>query len=370
MRALITGSKGFLGKNLVSHLLQEEGVRLLEHNSSDPVTNLADKIEEADFIFHLSGANRPDDPSDFDKINVGLTKEITRLAENSGRKIPILFASSIQAIKDNPYGKSKQEAENLLKKYSESTGSSIFLYRLPNVFGKWSRPDYNSVVATFCHNIANNIPIKIHDESSSLSLVYIDDVMNSFKDALAGRLEQKKFYDVSPQYNITVGELANKIRDLEKSRESLITGKVGVGFDRALYATYLSYLSPGNFTYKLHENRDERGVFVEFLKTNESGQISFLTAKPGVTRGGHYHHTKTEKFLIVQGVAEFKFKNIITNEMFSITVSSDQPEVVETIPGWAHDIRNTGETELIVVLWANEIFDHNNPDTIGTLLDE
>jgi UDP-2-acetamido-2,6-beta-L-arabino-hexul-4-ose reductase len=245
----------------------------------------------------------------------------------------------------------------------------VYIYRLPNVFGKWCRPEYNSVVATFSHHIANGLAIDIHDENVELTLVYVDDVIASFKQALAGELPEQAFHEVRPSYQITLGELAAQFIRFRDSRKTLITEKTGSGLTRALYATYLSYLEPDAFSYSLTGHNDERGTFVEVLKTQDSGQFSVFTARPGITRGGHYHHTKTEKFLVVQGQALFKFRHMQTGQTHEITTSAENAQVVETIPGWAHDITNIGSEELIVLLWANEIFDPDQPDTIGAALD-
>jgi UDP-2-acetamido-2,6-beta-L-arabino-hexul-4-ose reductase len=278
-----------------------------------------------------------------------------------------VLSSSSQASKDNAYGVSKKLAEdavtNLVKK------SPAFYYRLPNVFGKWSKPNYNSAVATFCHNIANDLPIQINDPKAVLNLVYIDDVITSMLDLLKkhqdGQLSKETLQTVEPVYTITVGELTEQIKAFKESRSTLVTEDVGVGLVRALHATYLSFLKPGQFSYTLPKYGDPRGVFVEMLKTKTGGQFSFFTAHPGITRGGHYHHTKTEKFLVIKGKARYKFRHLITNEFYELVTDDSEATVVETIPGWSHDITNIGTEELIVMLWANEIFDRQKPDTIS-----
>jgi UDP-2-acetamido-2,6-beta-L-arabino-hexul-4-ose reductase len=277
----------------------------------------------------------------------------------------VLYTSSIQAAADNPYGLSKLAAEEALMSLENDTGSPVYLYRLPNVFGKWSRPNYNSAVATFCYNIANDLPVQINEPASVINLVYIDDVIQDFFKVLQEQPAGVVRPEVSPAYKITVGELADQIRVFKTGRESMVTEPVGVGFTRALYSTYLSFLRPEQFTYPLIAHADARGRFVEMLKTKDSGQFSFFTAHPGITRGGHYHHTKNEKFLVIQGKARFGFRHVVTGETYELFTEGEKPEVVETVPGWSHDITNIGDNEMIVMLWANEIFDRQHPDTIA-----
>jgi UDP-2-acetamido-2,6-beta-L-arabino-hexul-4-ose reductase len=248
---------------------------------------------------------------------------------------------------------------------AEQTDNPVVIYRLPGVFGKWCRPNYNSVVATFCHNIANDLPIQINDPSTTLELVYVDDVVSEFIRMLGSMPAGLTRGKVSPIYGTTLGDLANQIEAFKYCRESLVSERVGFGLIRALYATYVSYLPTSKFIYDLPKYGDERGIFVEMLKTQDSGQFSFFTAHTGVTRGGHYHHTKTEKFLVIKGTAHFRFRHVATNECYEIYTSGDKMQVVETVPGWTHDITNVGPEEMIVMLWANEIFDRARPDTIS-----
>jgi UDP-2-acetamido-2,6-beta-L-arabino-hexul-4-ose reductase len=265
---------------------------------------------------------------------------------------------------DNPYGQSKRGAEQALEELVSETGNPVVIYRLPNVFGKWCKPNYNSVVATFCYNITHKLPIQINDPSTQLHLVYVDDVVSEFLRALESMEERLRWGEVMPVYSIALGELATQIQNFNNCRSTLITERVGSGLVRALYATYVSYLPPSEFSYDLPRYEDERGVFSEMLKTPDCGQFSFFTAHPGITRGGHYHHSKTEKFLVIKGLARFGFRNVVTNETYEIFTSGDVSQVVETVPGWTHDITNVGEDELVVMLWANEIFDRAHPDTI------
>jgi UDP-2-acetamido-2,6-beta-L-arabino-hexul-4-ose reductase len=364
MQILITGSKGFIGKNLCLHL-QEAGHEVLQIDRSSSSADLQNLAEKCEFIFHLAGVNRPESTDDFHPGNAGFTQDLCSILINSGKSIPIVYTSSTQAVLDNPYGSSKLVAEKFINSYSHSTGAKIFIYRLPNVFGKWCKPNYNSVVATFCHNIACGLPIIIHDPITPLKLVYIDDVIDNFIDLLDNTTAESGFKKISPVYETTVGEVASYIQAFKDSRNTLITEKVGTGLIRALYSTYISYLPTESFSYKVPKYGDTRGVFVEMLKTTDAGQFSFFTAHPGITRGEHYHHTKTEKFLVIKGKAHFGFRNIDTNETHEMVTNGDAPEIVETVPGWTHNITNIGDEEMIVMLWANEIFDRARPDTIA-----
>lgn len=278
-----------------------------------------------------------------------------------------MISSSIQAGLDNAYGQSKAAAEKQIERYAAKSGAAYFIYRYPNVFGKWCKPNYNSFVATFCHNIANDVDITINDPAASVSLVYIDDVCTHALKLLTGTVDSG-YKDVAPIYSTTVGEVAELIYRFKESRSTLITEAVGTGFTRALYSTWLSYLPTDKFTYTVPFNGDSRGIFCEMLKTPSSGQFSFFTAHPGITRGGHYHHTKNEKFLVIRGQARFKFEHVITGERYELNVSCDEFKIVETVPGWTHDITNIGNDELVVMLWANEIFNRDEPDTIARAL--
>lgn len=362
MKVLVTGADGFIGKNLIVHI-QEQGVEVVKFTRHMLPSDLDFCLEGVSFIFHLAGVNRPRDKVEFSEVNLNLTVMLCEAIRSSRRSIPVIFTSSIQAEDDNPYGISKLAAENALLSLEQDTFSPVYLYRLPNVFGKWSRPNYNSVVATFCHNIINNVPIKINDSSSQVNLVYIDDVIKDFMRLMRSQPKGVVRPEVCPSYVISVAELANQLKLFKLSRESMVTEAVGSGLTRALYATYLSFLKPKQFSYNLPVNADARGIFVEIVKTKDSGQFSFFSAYPGVTRGGHYHHSKSEKFLVIQGKSRFGFRHILTGETYEILISGEKPEVVESVPGWSHDITNVGDNEMIVLLWANEVFDHQNPDT-------
>ncbi|HEO98244.1 MAG TPA: SDR family oxidoreductase [Epsilonproteobacteria bacterium] len=364
MRVLVTGSRGFIGKNLIERLERMEGVEIDTFSRSDSPESLEHKVAGADFIFHLAGINRPDNVGEFYEGNRDLTRRIADLAEQSGRKIPVLLSSSVQAERDNDYGKSKREGEAVLEAYAQQSGATVYIYRLPNVFGKWSRPNYNTVIATWCHNISRDLPLQVNDESVELSLVYIDDVVEQFVRHLEENGKEGTVYgDVSPLYRKSLGEIRDLLVSFKESRETLLTPRVGRGFERALYATYLSFLPTDRFAYDLNGHQDERGTFYEFIKTLDSGQVSISTTAPGVTRGNHYHNTKNEKFLVIKGEASIKLRQIHGDAIIEYRVSDKKMEVVEMIPGYTHDITNTGDTEMVLLLWANELFDRENPDT-------
>jgi UDP-2-acetamido-2,6-beta-L-arabino-hexul-4-ose reductase len=364
MRVLVTGAKGFIGKNLCLRL-REVGHEVLQIDRNSSLEDLQNLAEQCEFIFHLAGVNRPENTDDFHLGNAGFTEELCSILISSGKSIPIAYTSSTQATLDNPYGSSKLAAEQAIGHYSQSTGAKTFIYRLPNVFGKWCKPNYNSAIATFCYNTTRDLPIVINNPISPLKLVYIDDVIDSFIDLLDNVNVESELKEVSPVYETTVGEVASYIQSFKESRNTLVTEKVGTGLIRALYSTYVSYLPTESFSYKVPKYGDPRGVFVEMLKTTDAGQFSFFTAHPGITRGEHYHHTKTEKFLLIKGKARFGFRNIDTNETYEVIANGDEPEIVETVPGWTHNITNIGDEEMIVMLWANEIFDRAKPDTIA-----
>ena len=364
MRVLVTGAQGFIGKNLIVHLSEMVGVEVLSFVRGDSIEVLNELVAQADSIVHLAGENRPADIADFTIVNINLTRSLCEAIVATGRNIPLILASSTQAESDTLYGQSKRAAEQIVEEYATETGNHAVIYRLPGVFGKWCKPNYNSVVATFCHNIARDLPIQVNDAEATLLLVYIDDVVDEFlrvlKDVQLGLVWSK----ISQTYVITLSELSVQITAFKNCRTTLISERVGTGLTRALYATYISYLQPEQFVYDIPMYSDERGIFAEMLKTADSGQFSFFTVHSGVTRGSHYHHSKTEKFLVVSGVVRMRFRQLVTGETFEITVSNDKPQVVISIPGWVHDITNVGASEAVVMLWANEVFDKQKPDCI------
>jgi len=371
-RVLITGANGFVGRNLQLHLVERKDVEVECFTREHSVEALSGMLDGADIVFHLAGVNRPKDPGEFVEGNADLTRvladAVASVVAATDRKIPILYASSIQAANDNPYGLSKRLAEQALFALQHEFGVPVYVFRLPNVFGKWCKPNYNSAVATFCHNIARDLSVQINDPAAKLTLVYVDDVVEHWVrllDGVAVPLDDNGFAVVNPQYSTTVGELAALIRSFRDSRNTLMTDRVGEGFLRALYATYVSYLPPESFSYRVPQHGDARGVFVEMLKTPDCGQFSFFTAHSGITRGGHYHHTKSEKFLVIKGNARFRFRHMQSGETYALFTSGEQAEVVETVPGWTHDITNVGQNEMIVMLWSNEVFDRYRPDTFS-----
>lgn len=365
MRVLITGANGFIGRNLDAHLALLPGVSVQRVVRGSTAADLARAVAGSDLVCHLAGVNRPDDATEFARVNTDLTRTLCEEVGNAGRRVPIIFASSSQAGQNNPYGESKLAAEHLLLEHAERRGWPVHIFRFPNVFGKWCRPNYNSVVATFCHNIARDLPVQINNPATLLTLLYVDDAVNAMIRIITGQERGGPYCEAGPCHPMTVGDLAAQIRAFRDSRSSLVSERVGTGVVRALYATYLSYLRPQDFSYRVAKHEDPRGAFVEMLKTRDSGQFSFFTAHPGVTRGGHYHHSKTEKFLVTRGRARFRFRHIVSDEYHELVTSGDQPEIVETVPGWAHDITNVGDEEMVVMLWANEIFDREHPDTYG-----
>lgn len=370
MGIVVTGANGFIGRNLIVRLGEIGHADVARVTRDTSAQQLIAALEGADFVFHLAGTNRPKDVAEFAAGNTGFTEELCRVLRAQGRPVPIVYASSTQAALDNPYGSSKRVAEDALLAYASETDAPVHIFRLTNVFGKWSRPNYNSAVATFCHNIARGLPITVSDRAATLKLVYVDDVVAAFTDMLTPASGtngtcSSGFVETSPFYETTVGDLADMIASFPASRQTMVTPRVGSGLLRALHATYLSHLPTEDFAYTVPVHADPRGEFVEMLKTEDSGQFSYFTAHPGITRGEHYHHTKTEKFLVIRGTAHFGFRNIDSGETFELTTRGGEARIVETVPGWAHNITNVGDDELIVMLWANEIFDRAKPDTIA-----
>ena len=368
MSIVITGADGFIGKNLSLRLSELGHADVVGTTLTTQPHDVQHALATADFVFHLAGVNRPQDPAEFATGNADLTQSVCNALAAPGRRVPVVLTSSTQAAQDNAYGRSKLDAEMAVRGYAAATGSPVHIFRLPNVFGKWCQPNYNSAVATFCHNTARGLPIQVNDPAAPVTLVYVDDVVNRFvqlldgADAAAG---PDGFASVTPQYTTTVGELARLVQSFKDSRSTLMTERVGTGLVRALYSTYMSYLPVASFAYTIPQHGDPRGVFAEMLKTPDCGQFSYFTAHPGITRGGHYHHSKTEKFLVIKGQARFRFRHVQTGETHELQTSGSRATVVETVPGWSHDITNISTDEMIVMLWANEVFDRERPDTVA-----
>jgi UDP-2-acetamido-2,6-beta-L-arabino-hexul-4-ose reductase len=367
MKVLVTGANGFIGKNLVLRLRERADTEVLTLVREDSDSAWQAALAQADAVVHLAGENRPTDPAAFEAVNANLTQRLCQTLQSTGKVMPVLFSSSAQAEQNNPYGRSKLAAEEALAQLAKSNGNPVAIFRLPGVFGKWCLPNYNSVVATFCYNKAHDMPVQINDTQTCLRLVYVDNVVNAFLKVLQEPVAGLSHPAVSPEYTISLGDLSAQIDAFKNCRSTnLVSERVGTGLTRSLYATFMSYLPVQKFAYDVPSHGDARGVFVEMLKTPDSGQFSYFTVRPGITRGGHYHHTKTEKFLVIKGHARFGFRHILTNEVHHLETHGAQPQIVETVPGWTHDITNIGTEEMVVMLWANEIFDRANPDTIAS----
>ena len=364
MNVLITGSSGFIGKNLKVRLEKIKKYTVLEFNREHSEKDLYNAVKKAETIIHLAGENRPENIDAFEEVNHQLTKKICNFCREKDTKTHIIFSSSTQATQDNLYGKSKLAGEDELAELNNSTENLVNIFRFPGVFGKWCKPNYNSVVATFCNNIANNIPIKVNEKSTILNLIYIDDLVDQIIQVI-NFPENEIFLDVKSVHQKTLGEVSQIITSFKEKRTKLYVANMEDPFIKALYATYVTYLPKEDFSYDLVSHEDERGIFVEFLKSKLSGQVSFLTSNPGVIRGEHFHNTKLEKLLVIKGKARFRFRSLDNNEKLEIFTDQEKLQVVESIPGWAHDITNIGESEMIVLLWANEIFDEERPDTFS-----
>lgn len=375
MNILITGAKGFIGKNLVVELKNirdgKSNVNNLTHDlvlyefdkDSDP--ELLDEFcQNADFVFHLAGVNRPKEQSEFIEGNFGFTSTLLETLKKHQNSCPIMLSSSIQAELDNPYGISKKKGEELFFEYSQETGAKVYVFRFPNVFGKWCRPNYNSAVATFCYNIAHELPIQINDRNVNMTLVYIDDVVKELICALQGNaFKDGQFYKVRTEHKITLGEIADLIYSFKESRKTLLVPDMSDGFIKKLYSTYLSYLPEQGFSYPLTMRSDQRGSFTEFLKSSDRGQVSVNISKPGITKGNHWHHSKNEKFLVVSGKGVIRFRKPDEENIIEYFVSGEKLKVVDIPVGYTHNIENLGTSDMVTIMWVNEIFDPENPDT-------
>lgn len=377
MKILITGAKGFVGRNLVETLKNvRDGkdktrnidcdITIYEYDIDTEPTLLDTYTKECDFVFHLAGVNRPQNEAEFMEGNFGFTSQLLDSLKKNVNKSPVLITSSIQAALDNPYGKSKKAGEDLIFAYGEENGVKTFVYRLPNVFGKWCRPNYNSAVATFCHNIAHDLPITVNDRNHMMTLVYIDDVVDELINALGDtEMRDGNYCKVPVEHKITLGEIADLIYSFKESRINLSVPDMTEGsLSKKLYSTYLSYLEPDNFAYKLKMNDDARGSFTEITRTATAGQMSVNISKPGITKGQHWHNTKNEKFVVVKGRGLIQLRKIGSDEIVNYEVSGDEITVVDMIPGYTHNIINLSDTEdLVTLMWCNECFNPQKPDT-------
>lgn len=363
-KLLITGSSGFVGKNLVEELKNRGYRNLLLFDKEQTEEELERFAEECDFVFHLAGVNRPKVESEFKEGNSGLTDKVIAVLKKAGNSAPILITSSIQAELDNPYGISKRESENSLFKYAKETGNRVYVYRLPNVFGKWCRPNYNSAIATFCHNISRREEIMVSNRENVMNLVYIDDVVNELIAALEGKANRiGEFCEVPVVYKTTLGWIVDTLYSFMESRTTIKILNMGNELEKKLYSTWLSYLPENEFAYPLKMNVDSRGSFTEFFRTEDRGQVSINISKPGIVKGNHWHHTKNEKFLVVKGNGVIRFRKIGTDEVIEYFVSGDKLEVVDIPTGYTHNIENIGTEDMVTVMWANEVFDPEKPDT-------
>ncbi len=376
MKILVTGAKGFLGKNLCETLKnirdgkdKTRGVNIdeiYEFDVDTPKEKLSEYCKNADFIFHLAGVNRPKTEDEFMNGNFGFTAELLSELKNFRNKAPIMISSSIQAALDNPYGKSKKAGEDLIFDYGRDNGIKTLVYRFPNLFGKWCRPNYNSAVSTFCHNIAHDLPITVNDRNHMMTLCYVDDVADELIRALKNEENRQGEYCVVPiEHKITLGEIADLLYSFKESRNTKVIPDMTDGsFSKKLYSTYLSYLAPDNFAYKLKMNCDARGSFTEILRSENAGQFSVNISKPGITKGQHWHNTKNEKFVVVSGHGLIQLRKIGSGEVINYEVSGDEITVVDMIPGYTHNIINLSDTEdLVTFMWCNECFNPDKPDT-------
>ncbi|MFW3612485.1 NAD-dependent epimerase/dehydratase family protein [Staphylococcus caprae] len=363
-KVVVTGSNGFVGKNLTLALKQDESYEVLEINRDTNVETRNKFLKTADVIVHLAGANRPLNNDEFEEVNVDLLNEFLKVTEQNEKKPTIILSSSIQATQNNPYGNSKRNAEIVLEEFAEKNGNSILIYRFPNLFGKWCKPNYNSVIATFCHNISRDQEIVVNDENVVLTLNYIDDVIIELTNAIKGHPNIVDGKPCVPNvFEEKLGEIVRLIYKFKNSRKDKSLPYLANPFEKVLYSTYLSYLPKDDFSYPLKMNIDERGSFTEIFKTSDRGQTSVNISKPGITKGNHWHHTKNEKFLVVAGEGVIRFRLPGDDEVIEYFVSSDKLEVIDIPVGYTHNIENLGDTDMVTIMWVNEIFNPEQPDT-------
>lgn len=365
MKILVTGAKGFIGQNLIERLKEKKKYTIFEYDLYSTLEQLDQYTKDCDFVFHLAGVNRPKEEKEFIEGNFGFTSTLLNHLKKHKNKSPIMISSSIQALLDNPYGISKKAGEDLMLAYAKEMKTKVYIYRFENVFGKWARPNYNSAVATFSYNIAHDLPITINDPNIDMKLIYIDDVVDSLIALLSeSGNESHTFRRVLPVYEVKLGYIAELLYSFKESRKTLSVPKLDDGFQKKLYSNYLSYLPKNKFLYDLKMNVDNRGSFTEFIKTVDRGQVSINISKPGITKGNHWHHTKNEKFLVVSGTGVIRFRKVNTDEIIEYFVSGEKLQVLDIPPGYTHNIENLGSTDMVTVMWANEPFNKNKPDTI------
>ena len=366
MKVLVTGANGFIGKNLIARLETREGVEILPYDVDTDPALLKKYCKDCDFVFNLAGINRPEHVEEFMEGNFGFASTLVDTLKKNKNKCPVMNSSSIQAALENPYGISKKAGEDMMFAYGEETGAPVYIYRFPNVFGKWCRPNYNSAVATFCNNIANDLPIQVNDRSTLMHLVYIDDVVDELLQALDRHphVNADGYCYVPTVHDVTLGEIVNLLYSFKESRNNkMIPNMTENSFEKKLYSTYLSYLPTDKFSYPLEVHEDFRGSFTEIFKSVERGQVSINVAHPGIAKGNHWHNTKNEKFVVVSGKGLIRFRKHGTDEIIDYHVSGDKLEVVDIPTGYTHCIINEGDTDLVTLMWCNECFDPGRPDT-------
>ena len=362
-RVVVTGARGFIGRNLMVALRRRDDTEATGFDAVDHEESLWAVLPRVDIVYHLAGVNRPQDPAEFQTGNVGFTAELCRRMEELGARPAVVFASSTQAELHNPYGASKLAAEGVLTAWSREGGGGVAVYRLPNVFGKWGRPNYNSVVATFCHNVAHGLPIRVDDPDAAMELVHVGDVVDEFLRALDAPPRGVERRMVTPVTGITVGELAARVRAFRSAQHSPDLPDLSGPFTRALFSTYLSYLDPGDLKYDLEVRADERGDLAELVRESHAGQIFVSRTRPGITRGDHYHDTKVERFMVVGGEGLVRLRQLGSDDVREYPVSGALPQAVIIPPGTVHSIENVGPTEMVTLFWADEVFDPSHPDT-------